>query len=53
MIAYIMIILIGTYTTEPIIHTIEFNSGTQCYEVKAQLEKALEKSKPQITCVKK
>lgn len=48
-----MIILIGTYTTEPIIHTIEFNSGTQCFEVKEQLEKALSKSKPQITCVKK
>jgi len=48
-----MIILIGTYSTEPIIHTVEFNSGAQCFEVKEQLEKFLTKSKPQILCVKK
>lgn len=53
MIQYIMIILIGSYTTEPTVHTIEFNSAAQCYEVKEQLDKALIKSKPQITCVKK
>jgi len=53
MIAYVMIILIATYSTEPIIHSVEFNSGTQCFEVKEQLEKLLAKSKPQIICIKK
>lgn len=50
---YIMIILIGAYTTEPTIHSIEFNSAAQCFEVKDKLDKAMLKSKPQITCVKK
>lgn len=53
MIEYIMIILIGTYSAEPTIHTIEFNSAAQCYQIKEQLEKSLSKSKPQILCVKK
>lgn len=53
MIAYVMIILIGAYTTEPTIHSIEFSSAAQCFEVKEQLDKALSKAKPQITCVKK
>lgn len=53
MIQYVMIILIGAYSTEPMIHSIEFNSAAQCFEVKEQLDKALSKSKPQISCVKK
>lgn len=53
MIQYIMIILISSYTAEPQIHSLEFNSAAQCYEVKKQLEKTLERSKPLILCLKK